>query len=189
MRTALRSLALAALLLVPVGAARADDDLWLHVRVDGDRGETVSVNLPLALVEKAIPLIPDEHFRHGVLVLDDVEWGHGRRLSVADLRELWSELQASPDMTFVTVESDDEKVRVSKSGGYLLVDAADRGRESVEVRVPLAVVDALLSGDGEALDIRAAIAALARHGGGELVAVNQDDERVRVWIDDSSETD
>jgi hypothetical protein len=189
MRSVIGGLALTALLILPAGAARADGDLWLHVRVDSDRGEKVSVNLPLSLVEKAVAMIPDEHFRHGELVLDDIHWGNGHHLSIAELRDLWSELQASPDMTFVTVESDHETVRVSKSGGYVLVDAEESGDASAEVRIPVSVVDALLSGEGEELDIRAAIEALALHGEGELVTVNEDDERVRVWIDGSSEAD
>lgn len=189
MRSVMRPLALAALLVLPAGSASADGDLWLHVRVDSDRGEKVSVNLPLSLVEKAVAMIPDEHFHHGELVLDDIHWGHGHHLSVAELRDLWNELQASPDMTFVTLESADETVRVSKSGGYLLVDAEESGDTSAEVRIPVSVVDALLSGEGEELDIRAAVEALARHGEGELVTVSEDDERVRVWIDGSSHAD
>lgn len=165
-------------------AARADADLWLHVRVDGRQGETVSVNLPLSLVEAALPLIPEEHLHDGQIVLDHHHWGAGgHRLSVADLRDIWRELKASPDMTFVTVEDHEETVRVAKSGAYLVVDIDDRGREASQIRMPVAVVDALLSGDGESLDVRAAIAALAEHGEGELVTVSEDDETVRVWVD------
>ena len=131
MRQAIRILGLTALLLTAAGAASADNDLWLHVRVDGHEGERVSVNLPLSLVEKAIPMIPDEHFHDGEFVLDDIHWGHGHRMSIADLRDLWSELKSSPDMTFVTVEEHDETVRVSKNGGYLLVDTEDHGEEAV----------------------------------------------------------
>jgi hypothetical protein len=104
------------------------------------------------------------------------------------LRDLWNELKSVPDMTFVTVEDGDESVTVSKSNGYLQVHA-DEGDERVEVRIPESVVDALLSGSGESLDIRAAITALAEHGEGELVTVNGDNEQVRVWIDGSAESD
>ena len=90
-------------------------------------------------------------------------------------------------MTFVTVEDGDETVTVSKSNGYLQVHA-NESHEQVEVRVPESVVDALLSGEGNALYIRAAISALTAQGQGELVAVNGDDERVRVWIDSSADS-
>lgn len=193
MRQAIRILGLTALLLTATGVAGAGsavDGLWLHVRVDSDHGERVSVNLPLSLVEKAIPMIPDEHFHDGDFLLEDINWGHGHhRLSVAELRELWKELKSAPDMTFVTVEEHHETIRVSKSGDYLLVDTEEHEDESAQVRVPIAVVDALLSGEGESLDLRAAIGALAAHGEGELVAISEGDDRVRVWIDGSAAAD
>jgi hypothetical protein len=183
----LKTLAACAVLVLTATGASAESNLWLHVRVDGDHGEKVSINLPLSLVEKAIPMIPDEHLRDGEFVLDH-HWGGDHHLTVSELRDLWNELKASPDMTFVTVEDRDETVRVSKSGGYLRVHADD-DHERVEVRIPESVVDALLSGDGESINIRAAIEALAAHGEGELVTVSEDDEQVRVWIDSSAEAD
>jgi len=53
----------------------------------------------------------------------------------------------------------------------------------VRVRFPLDVVDALLSGGENELDLIAALDALADHGGGDLVTVESDDESIRVWID------
>jgi hypothetical protein len=183
----IRVLLAAAALVIAAGAAQADSDLWLHVRVEGADGENVNVNLPLSLIEMALPMIPDENFNDGKFVLDG-HWGNGHHLSISQLRDLWSELKSTRDMTFVTVEDGDETVTVSKSNGYLQVHADERD-EKVEVRIPEAVVDALLSGDGETLDIRAAVTALAAQGEGELVTVNGSDERVRVWIDDTAESD
>jgi hypothetical protein len=87
-------------------------------------------------------------------------------------------------MTFVTVQADDANVRVYKDGDYLMavVDEHDDGAQ-VNARIPLAVVDALLSGAEDELDIRAALEALVAHGPGELVTVNDDETQVRVWID------
>ena len=62
-----------------------------------------------------------------------------------------------------------------------------RGRRDigdVQVRVPVSVVDALLSGSGETLDVRAAIQELASLRG-EMVQVDHPDGRIRVWIDES----
>ena len=50
--------------------------------------------------------------------------------------------------------------------------------------MPVSVVDALLSGSGETLDIRAAIQELASLRG-EMVQVDHPDGRIRVWIDES----
>jgi hypothetical protein len=93
-----------------------------------------------------------------------------------------------PDMTFVTVEDRGENVRVWKQGGYLMVEVREHGDEStVDVRIPGSVVDALLSGEGDELDVAAALTALAAHGEGELVTVNDSRDRVRIWVDGSAE--
>jgi hypothetical protein len=49
------------------------------------------------------------------------------------------------------------------------------------------VVSALLSGNGDEINLEAAFEALARHGQGELLTVRSDDETVRIWIDQQSE--
>jgi hypothetical protein len=109
--------------------------------------------------------------------LDEME------MSISDMRELWQEVQSTPDATFVTVEEDNEQVKVWKEGGYLMVSVIEDGGENVEVRVPARVVDALLSGDGEELNLVAAMEALVDEGEGQLVSVTGDNENVRVWVD------
>ena len=54
------------------------------------------------------------------------------------------------------------------------------------VRVPKQFVDALLSGQGDELNISAAIGVIQTIGAQELVNITDDDTVVRVWIDASS---
>jgi hypothetical protein len=174
------SLTLLALFFVAAAPTPASDDLWLHVSVQEGDSTSVNVNLPLRMIEKAIPLIPQDeiHVHHGGIHVDGLD------MSLDDMREMMAELRNSPDMTFVSVEEEDESVTVSKSGDFLLVKVDDRaGGERVDVRMPLDVVDALLAGDGEELRIEDAIRALAAYGGGDIVTVEGDNEKVRVWID------
>ena len=178
-------LALATILLV-VGAADAasESSLWLHVRVDESEGTKVKINLPINMVPKMISFGPaSDHFENGKIRLDDYE------ISVAELRELWLEIKDSPDMTFVTVEDVDDTVRVWKEAGDLRVEVRGRDNETVDVRVHVSVVDALLSGQEDDLDIGAAVSALAEAGAGELVTVAQADKTVRVWVDSSTESE
>lgn len=183
-----RSSIFAVLLVLALGVAATASagDLWLHVRVDESDGAKVKVNLPVSMVEKAIAMVPEEHLRQGRIHLDEC----CEDMSPAELRELWQEIKDSPDMTFVTVEEDDESVRVWKEAGYLKVHVLEQDKnERVDVQVPLAVVDALLSGEGDELNIEAAIRALVEQGSGELVTVAGDDETVRVWVDDIAEAE
>lgn len=174
----LRSTTIGVALLVAAGAASAESDLWLHVRVDGDGSTKVSVNLPLSLVEKAMPMLPMNHMHHTGIDVD------GWEMEIADLRELWQEVKSSPDMTFVTVEEDSETVRVWKENNHLYVKVSESdGEDHVSVRIPIAVIDAILDGEGNELNLRAGIEALADLGEGELVTVNEADQRVKVWVD------
>jgi riboflavin biosynthesis pyrimidine reductase len=179
-RVKIRTLAWSLAVLVGSGAAVADSGLWLHVKVDEAGGAKVMVNLPINLVEKAVAMIPDEDWNDGRVMFD------GRhQWTLADLRDLWNEVSATQDMTFVTVEDGDETVRVWKEAGYLKVHVIEHRGEGgeVNVQIPARVVDALLSGGGETFNFTAAVEALVDEGEGELVTVNDSNDRVRVWVD------
>ena len=76
-------------------------------------------------------------------------------------------------------------------GLYVLVETTEANEDgtSVDVKFPLAVVDALLSGPEGTLNFEAAINALAAEGDGHIVSIRDGDETVRVWIDDQNESD
>jgi len=170
-------------LVLAIGAPGAAEP-WLHVRVvdgDGADAEQVSVNLPLSVVEALLPAIHSEGLDGG-----RVRWAGGEELDGAELRDVLAALADSPDGNFVTVRDGEQSVRVAKERGLLLVHADDDG-ERVRVRLPLVVVEAMLVGGGDEIDLVAGLRALAEHGGGDLVSVDGDGSRVRVWID-SSET-
>ena len=128
----------------------------------------------------ALEIAPDDVFEKGRL-----KFKH-KDISVADMRRLWTELKASGDAEFVTVEEKDKTVRVARAGDYLRIHVRDQAdkNETVEIRMPLEVVDALLSGEGESMNIQAAIAQLKSQRG-EIVTVEGSDSQVRIWIDES----
>ena len=178
-----------ALFAFALTAARVSaSDLWLHIKVhDAKEDSHVNINLPLSMVTKTAALIPADARNSGKIRINDDD------LDVAELREIWNEVRNRPDATYVTVDERDSKVRVAKRGEYLHIVAQDRdghrgGRENVEMRIPIEVVSALLSGRGGEMNVGAAVQALARRGEGELVTVTGDDETVRIWVDALSET-
>src|SRR5262245_55597092 len=107
---------------------------WVHIRVEEHgRGSKVSVNLPLSVVDAAIQADPDKVISQGHIHL-----GHfrddDRDLSVSDLRKAWSELKATGDAEFVTVEEENEKVRIAREGNLVLVRVEKpAGREEVRI--------------------------------------------------------
>ena len=156
---------------------------WLHVRVEELKQRSrVHVNLPLPAVEAALKAAPDLIASEGRIHLG----GHGRHLDVDDFRQVWKELKTVGDAEIVSVEDGDDRVNVSKKGDLLLIRVQEGGdRETVHVDVPSALVDALFSGPGDELNVRAAIAEL-RKLRGDVVRVNDRSSTVRIWIDESA---
>jgi hypothetical protein len=182
-------------------------DSWLHIKVDNSEGdkEHVRVNVPLSLAEKVLPAIHVNRIHQGKLQI-----GH-ENVSV-DPRILVEAVRNTADGVFVTVDSDQQKVRVAKEGGYLVVNVRpgpkaetkeadkdapdshkhhhmDRRTENVEVRLPMDVVEALLSGNRDELDLLAAIKVLGSHQDLALVTVNDKSQTVRIWIDGKNTTE
>jgi hypothetical protein len=178
-------LLVSAVALCAATALAGDLVQWVHVRVEEPGAtENVKVNVPLSLVEAMIPLIEDENLRAGKIKL------HGREITAEQLRAIHEALEKAPDGEYVTIDSPDELVRVAKSGGYLLVNVDKQATETekaehVEARIPMPVVEALLSTETEELDLLAAVHALAKYGDSQLVSIVSDDAKVRVWVDGS----
>lgn len=181
----LRSLIISGLVIaVTAGAALGGSpQRWLHVRVE-EEDETVRVNLPFELIEAVLPLIDVDDFERGRVRIDfdDLD------ADEIDFPALVDALRDAEEGEYVTVEGQDENVRVTKQGEHLLVDVDDE-REHVTLRIRLAVVDALFSGEPDELDVLAAVQALGDEEECDLVTVEGEDERVRIWIDRSNSGD
>jgi hypothetical protein len=176
----------AVLLVARTGWAQtAASEHYLHVKVDSHEGETVRVNLPLSLAEKVLPAINHEQLHEG-----KVRIGHCH-LNDIDVRALLEAVRTAPDNEFVTVRDAHSNVRVSKSGGLLLIDIQDKSEgkapgSTVKVKVPMSVVQAMLSSGNDELDLVAGIRALRQLGDTLLVSVQDGEDTVRVWVDSNN---
>ena len=181
-RTVLLAAGLAALVTVPALRlfAQSPATPWIHIRVDEARkASKVSVNLPLTVVEAALQSAPDTLGSKGRLHL-----GSHRDMSLEDFRRLWEELKATGDAELLSVEEENESVHVGRRGDIVEVRVEKpKGKDRVHVQVPVSLVDALLSGDREELNLKAALAELRKRRG-EIVRVNDDEGTVRIWIDE-----
>ncbi len=199
MKAGLGVLAFAAA-VASTAAAQTVPSPWLHVRVEEVKDASkVAVNLPLSVVEAVLKASPEILEKHG-----RVHIGKDHGVELSDLRRIWKELAAVGDAELVSVESEDETVKVQRKGEVVQVfvdkkpraakegdDKAGkparqrRGGEQVRVEIPVSLVDAFLSGDGEYGNVEAAIAEL-RTRRGDIVKVQDDDSHVRVWIDEQN---
>ncbi len=192
----------AAFLIAPTIAQETNttaskSEQWIHVRVESreDRNETVRVNVPVEMAEKVLPAIHHDNLHDGKVRFDSAH------MNDMDLRGILDAVRNARDGEYVALQSHDSNVRVAKDSGYLYVHVSDKsdarkaakeGKETakssrqetqVEVKVPMKVVDALLSAGKDELDILAALKALSAHGDTELVTVKDAENTVRVWID------
>ncbi len=167
----------------------ASRDRWLHVRVDNpdSKEETVRVNIPLELAEKILPTINRDRLQSGKVKVDEIDC-HG-----VDLHALLDAVRTSKDGEFVTVQNKDSDVRVAKQNNYFLVHVVDKHHSSkkstVEVKIPMKVVDALFSGGKDELDLVAGLRALSAQGDTELVTVKDEENSVRIWLDSKNVSD
>jgi len=155
---------------------------WIHVQVqeEGKKGSRVSVNLPLSVVRVALEVAPEKMLSEGRLRIRE----HGGDLKISDLRRVWNELRDTGEAELLFAEDRDEVVTIRKREGKLQIHVdKPSGKEVVRVDVPVTVVDALLSGEGEGLNVREAFAELEKLRG-DIVRVEEKDSRVRIWIDE-----
>ncbi|MGB9448436.1 MAG: hypothetical protein WBR26_25810, partial [Candidatus Acidiferrum sp.] len=182
-------------------------DQWIHVRVESkdNSGETVRVNVPIEMAEKILPVINHDNLQGGTVRIDQAH------LKDVDLRTLLDAVRSAKDGEYVTVQGNEDDVRVAKSAGYLYIHVTEKQphahsakqgenkenlaksessiESKVEIKIPMKVVDALFSAGKDELDIVAALHALSANGDTELVSVKDNQDTVRVWIDSKNISD
>lgn len=182
-------------------------DQWIHVCVESkdDGDETVRVNVPVDMAAKVLPAIKHEPLHDGKVRIE------GAHMDDVDLNAILDAVRSSKDGEYVTVQGGENTVRIAKSGGYLYIHVTEKdharkvakspeGKEApakatapresnVEIKVPMKVVDALLSAGKDELDIVAALHALSASGDTELINVKDSENTVRIWIDSKNVSD
>lgn len=161
---------------------------WLHVRVISTdaHGDTVRVNVPLELAEKVLPAVNHDRLHNGKVKIDNSD------INDVDLRAIMEAVRSAKDGEYVTVQGNDNDVRVAKEGNHLIVHVVDKEgsrKSQVEVKVPMKVVEALLSAGKDELDLVAALHALSAQGDVELVSVKDSENTVKVWLDSKNVAD
>ena len=142
----------------------------------------LAINLPLSAVEPLVNLVPHRVLSDGQFALA----GHDVPIKISAIRDLWRAIATVGDTEFLTVDAGDETVRIARAADEIRVQVEERdddGVETVDIRLPVVVVDALLSGNGETLNVGAAVERLADLRG-DIVRVTGADHQVRVWIDE-----
>lgn len=153
---------------------------WLHVEVQEKDGTKVNVQVPLSLARLALDLAgPEANIRDGRIRIN------GSEIQVPQIRKAWLEIRDAGERELVSVVDADQDVKVARKGEHLVVEVTGKNGkdENVLLTVPTRVVDALFSGEGDELDLDAALASLGAHAKGELVRVSSSGDNVRIWME------
>jgi len=105
----------------PAANAPAGGERWLHVAVDSkdERGDRVRINVPVSLAQTVLAAVDHGRMSHGIVHIN------GAHLDDIDVRSILKAVKSAPDGEFVTVEAKDTDVKVTKSGGLLLIHVVD----------------------------------------------------------------
>jgi len=159
------------------GSARAAE--WIHVAIDKPGETQVKLQLPMTLAGTALAMLGDQ----AKIESGSIRVGN-QDMDVARLRETWKAVRAAGDAQFVSIADQNADVKLSTKSGSLLVDVKEHaGGSTVHVILPNDVVDALLSGEDNQLAIDAALTRLATSPKGDVVRVENGEERVHVWLE------
>src|SRR5262249_27927887 len=138
------------------------------------------------LAEKVLPTINNDRIHNGKLKVNQAN------VNGVDLHALLDAVRSARDGEFVTAQGTTGDIRVAKNAGYLQVHVRELKEgtpKRVEVRLPLTVVDALVSAGSNELDLVAGLRALATQGDTELVTVKDGRSTVRIWLDSKNTAD
>ncbi len=155
---------------------------FLRMKVENLRAaggpSNVSISVPYAFVSGALRFASLGKVRREM----DLHFDHS--VDASEIRTIVQELKDKPDGTDVVRTHDDAEIHVKKDGDQVTLEVRknDRPEETVTLRLPWRIVDAVSTADRD-LDVDALLAQLRNAERGDLVEINAPDAHVRIWID------
>jgi hypothetical protein len=173
---------LAGMLVMTLVIMAGNTERWVNIHVTEARDNTnVDVRVPLSLLVVAVDCVKSDQLNGGKLKLEFKDTN-------IDFKKLWTELRKYDNNDFVKVDSDKEKVLVSRKGDLFIVqvfekDQPEQGAPHVLVKLPVALMDSLMTTEGDEIDLKAFLTQLGNVSTGDLITVQEKDTSVRIWID------
>ena len=145
----------------------------VRIEFEDQRSEGVKLNmsLPITLLASLEPQI-EEALRNVHFEDHDI-----------DLVELWESVKEAGPTEFVSIKSEEADVSVSTTETHVLIKVNEKKEgHDINVKLPLALGDALLANNGN-FDYQSALSALLAMEGQDLIVISGKDVRGRVWIE------
>jgi hypothetical protein len=153
---------------------------FLRMQVEDLRGTgrpvKVSMSVPYGLVSGAL------RFASLGKVRRELDLHFDESVDAAEVRTIVQELKDKPDGTDVVRTHDDATLTLRKDGEQVTLEVRKKEGETVVLKLPWRLVDALAVGDRD-LDVNGLVAQLRDARRGDLLEVTAPDAHVKIWIE------
>ncbi|MCB1043809.1 MAG: hypothetical protein KDC35_12765 [Acidobacteria bacterium] len=161
--------------LVTLGLAAMAQNKNNHViRVDvqefGDDGTHVKLALPLTTLRAFEPMVRETLSE---MTVD----GHDFNLA-----EIWQTVKDTGPMDYVEVLQTDRTITVSTTATHVVVRTDGTMQDQIHMSIPFELCDAMFR-DAESFDYQHLVDVLEDMAGEDLVNIDTDNERIRIWIE------
>jgi hypothetical protein len=137
-------------------------------------------------VTLSVVAAPTDRYFH--LTVQEKSGGGSVNVNIPLAMAILDGIRAAPDNEFVTIKEKNKDIHILKANGNVNIqvrDSSDHNAERVDARIPLSVVDALFSiVQKNELDVEAALGALDQARQAFVVAIEDNSQLVRVWVDE-----
>jgi hypothetical protein len=162
------------------GSVRGPRFLRMQVEDNHQAGHPVKVSLsvPYGFVSGAL------RFASLGKVRRELDLHFDESVDASEVRTIVQELKDKPEGTDVVRTHDDATLTLRKEGGLVTMEVRkkDRDRETVTLKLPWRLVDALAEGDKD-LDVNGLVSQLRDAQRGDLLEVTAPDAHVKIWVE------
>jgi len=170
-------------LLIGTGTFGLAESAWLHINVNDDEDQ-ININLPIVLAETAVKIIDLSDKPMNIKVDDD-------EITVPEMREIWEVLKSEGSFTLASIRSGKDgagdNIDVAFENNRLVIKGTTEDAEKIDINISGDLIDALLSGEEDRLDLEACIEQLKLKGvdSGYVHVSEKDGSLVKLWVDNN----
>lgn len=170
--------ALALVAMAATASAGAEEPaIWLRVEINQAAHDhaKISMTVPLSLIEVVIENVDPSR------VMTEIKTEKG-----IDLAKMWKQIRNMDLDEFITVDTDDAKVRVYKDTKFFRVTVQESEYDSpnVEMKVPFPIMDYLLQPHKEGFKFSELVESVRGSLPMTLLEATHDEGMVKVWIEE-----
>jgi hypothetical protein len=160
------------------GSVRGPRFLRMQVEDNHQAGHPVKVSfsVPYGFVSGAL------RFASLGKVRRELDLHFDESVDAAEVRTIVQELKDKPEGTDVVRTHDSETLTLRRDGTLVTMEVRKKEGESVTLKLPWRLVDALAEGDKD-LDVSGLVAQLRDAQRGDLLEVTAPDAHVKIWVE------